>query len=56
MEWMGYLLKWIAGLTKFDWMVVAQWATKDSTLVTLKNAQQLLVVAQQCKARNGGIW
>ena len=21
------------GLTKFDWKVVAQWATKDSTLV-----------------------
>ena len=45
-------LKGTSGLAKFDWKVVAQWATKDSILV----AQQWLVVARQCKARNGGIW
>ena len=25
--------KGLTGLTKFDWKVVAQWATKDSNLV-----------------------
>ena len=44
-----------SGLAKFDWKVVAQWATKDSTLDRLV-AQQWLVVARQCNARNGGIW
>ena len=58
-EWLLHWIEWFqlstldtSGLTKFDWKVVAQWATKDSTLV----AQQWLVVARQCKARNGGIW
>ena len=36
----------IPGLAKFDWKVVAHWATKYNNLV----AQQWLVVAQQCKA------
>ena len=49
MSWSLFLK---SGLTKCDWKVVAQWATKDSNLV----AQQWLVVAQQCRARNGGMW
>ena len=42
-----YNLATVAKLTKFDWKVVVQWATKDSNLV----AQQELVVDRHCRGR-----